>query len=54
MPQYSRFSPGSNDPVSHVAPAPFFQLSPAQLSPPGSPAAGTVYVRHTRVPVFAS
>ena len=42
MPQYTVRNSGSNEPVIQVEPPPSFQVSPFQVSLPGSPAAGTV------------
>jgi hypothetical protein len=37
-----------------LVPERFFQLSPSQVSTPGSPARGTVWNDHSSLPVFAS
>src|SRR5438552_8664959 len=37
VPQYTRLSAGSYEPVSQEDPPPFFQLSPPHVSEPGSP-----------------
>src|SRR5271154_1056940 len=54
VPQYTRLRPGSNDPVIQVAPPPYLQLSPFQVSLPFSPLPGIVKKRHARRPVLAS
>src|SRR5581483_5962953 len=54
VPQYSSFNSGSYEPVSHVAPPPWTQLSPGHDSLPGSPGDGIVQKRHTCLPVLAS
>src|SRR5277367_2038221 len=53
-PQYKVFNCGSKVPVIQVEPPPRVQESPNQLSPPGSPFAGTVQKRQARFPVAAS
>src|SRR5262245_24535779 len=52
--QYTRFNPGSYEPVSHIGLPPSFQLSPFHVSLPNSPGPGTEYQRHNRRPVAAS
>src|SRR6476620_11318148 len=54
VPQYRSLSSASYEPVSHVAPPPCTQLSPDQVSLPGSPGDGMVQYRHNCLPVLAS
>src|SRR5712664_1327891 len=54
VPQYNRFSSGSNVPGIHVVPPPCLYKSPGQLDDPGSPGPGIVQNRHASFPVSAS
>ena len=54
MPQYVRLRAGSYEPVTQIGAPPVFQESPAQVSLPGSPGAGMVYLRHNFFPVSGS
>ena len=54
IPQYTVFSSGSYEPVIQVDPPPSFQVSPFQVSPPGSSGDGIVWVRHRCLPVAGS
>src|SRR5206468_4022085 len=54
--QYTRSSCGSYEPDRHVAAPPYIHtsFSLGQVSDPGSPGDGTVYLRHSFLPVSAS
>src|SRR3954470_14402365 len=55
VPQKVRLVAGSYVPVTHTEPPPVFHWSPfGQVSLPGSPGAGMVYVRQHSLPVSTS